>query len=146
MVGEGKEEKLEPNVRHIAVLIWRISLIYLGVGTVVLGLIAMANGIKPYLVLSRRVHFYVRLEHGRVRPLQPEHAVLSQQYDGDRQHGFFHLGFIQLRPALRCLERKPQGDPSQCRDCLVYYHCVDDFFSRVSGTYAARRLSKCRGR
>src|SRR5450759_4826402 len=36
MVGEGKEEKLEPNVRHIAVLIWRISLIYLGVGTVAL--------------------------------------------------------------------------------------------------------------
>ena len=59
MVGEGKEEKLEPNVRHIAVLIWRISLIYLGIGTVVLGLIAMANGIKPSLAFFHGAYIFM---------------------------------------------------------------------------------------
>jgi trk system potassium uptake protein TrkH len=59
MVGEGKDEKLEPNVRHIAVQIWRISLIYLGIGTVVLGVIAIADGIKPYLAFFHGAYIFM---------------------------------------------------------------------------------------
>jgi trk system potassium uptake protein TrkH len=59
MVGEGKEEKLEPNVRHIAVLIWRISLTYLSIGTVALGVIAVANGIKPSLAFLHGAYIFM---------------------------------------------------------------------------------------
>jgi trk system potassium uptake protein TrkH len=59
MVGEGKEEKLEPNVRHIAVQIWRISLIYLFIGTVVLGVIAIIAGIKPYLAFFHGAYIFM---------------------------------------------------------------------------------------
>ncbi len=59
MVGEGKDEKLEPNVRHIAVQIWRISLVYLVIGTIVLGVIAIIGGIKPYLAFFHGAYIFM---------------------------------------------------------------------------------------
>ena len=43
-VGEGKDERLMPNVVHTARSIWQISLAYLAVGTVCLWMIGMADG------------------------------------------------------------------------------------------------------
>lgn len=47
-VGEGKDERLLPSVAHTARAIWGISLIYLGLGTLVLGVIAWEEGMPPY--------------------------------------------------------------------------------------------------
>ena len=38
-VGEGKDERLMPNVAHTARHIWQISLVYLAVGTVCLWIV-----------------------------------------------------------------------------------------------------------
>lgn len=46
-VGEGKDEKLLPNVKHTARAIWRISIIYLVVGTLVLTIAGIYIGIGP---------------------------------------------------------------------------------------------------
>jgi trk system potassium uptake protein TrkH len=43
-VGEGKDERLLPNVIHTARAIWLVSLVYLAVGTPVLWAILVANG------------------------------------------------------------------------------------------------------
>ena len=43
-VGEGKDERLLPNVIRTARAIWLVSLVYLAVGTPILWLIAVANG------------------------------------------------------------------------------------------------------
>jgi trk system potassium uptake protein TrkH len=43
-VGEGKDERLLPNVIHTARAIWLVSLVYLAVSTPVLWIIASANG------------------------------------------------------------------------------------------------------
>ena len=59
MVGEGKDEKLVPNVRHIAVQIWRISLIYLLIGTGVLGILAIVGGIKPQLAFFHGAYIFM---------------------------------------------------------------------------------------
>lgn len=59
MVGEGKEEKLEPNVRHIANQIWHISFVYLAVGTVVLGGIGIAEGIQPHLAFLHGAYIFM---------------------------------------------------------------------------------------
>ena len=45
--GEGKDIKLVPNVKDTARLIWKISLIYLLVGTVALWICGMYIGLKP---------------------------------------------------------------------------------------------------
>jgi trk system potassium uptake protein len=46
-VGEGRDEKLVPNVIHTARFIWVISIVYLVLGTVILGLIGMSIGLRP---------------------------------------------------------------------------------------------------
>jgi trk system potassium uptake protein TrkH len=46
-VGEAKDERLFPSVLHTAKAIWKISLIYLGVGTVALWIAGMAIGLSP---------------------------------------------------------------------------------------------------
>lgn len=46
-LGEGRDEKLVPNVMHTARFIWAISIMYLILGTIVLGLVGMAIGLKP---------------------------------------------------------------------------------------------------
>ncbi len=46
-LGEGRDEKLVPNVMHTAHFIWGISLVYLILGTIVLGLVGMSIGLKP---------------------------------------------------------------------------------------------------
>lgn len=43
-VGEGKDERLLPNVVHTARSIWAISLVYLAVGTLALWIMGMADG------------------------------------------------------------------------------------------------------
>ncbi|MDI6891958.1 MAG: potassium transporter TrkG [Actinomycetota bacterium] len=45
-VGEGKEEKLLPNVIQTARAIWLVSLVYLGVGSLVLWVIAVREGMS----------------------------------------------------------------------------------------------------
>jgi len=45
-LGEGRDEKLVPNVIHTARFIWAISVVYLIVGTIILGLIGMSIGLK----------------------------------------------------------------------------------------------------
>jgi len=46
-VGEAKDERLFPSVFHTAKAIWKISLIYLGVGTLALWIAGMAIGLRP---------------------------------------------------------------------------------------------------
>lgn len=46
-VGEAKDEKLLPNVTDTAKAIWKISLIYLFIGTLILGLIGIVIGMSP---------------------------------------------------------------------------------------------------
>ncbi len=46
-VGEGKDERLEPNVIHTAKAIWQISLIWLAAGTLALWLAGLAIGMQP---------------------------------------------------------------------------------------------------
>ena len=46
-VGEGRDEKLLPNVINTARFIWLISIIYLIIGTLALGLTGIAIGLKP---------------------------------------------------------------------------------------------------
>ncbi|HHV79111.1 MAG TPA: TrkH family potassium uptake protein [Firmicutes bacterium] len=50
-VGEGKDEKLLPNVVHTARAIWVISLVYLAVGTGVLWIVGMGIGLTPLRAL-----------------------------------------------------------------------------------------------
>ncbi|HEY3313800.1 MAG TPA: TrkH family potassium uptake protein [Bacillota bacterium] len=47
-VGEGKDERLFPSAVRTARAIWVISLVYLGVGTIVLGVLAWLAGLPPY--------------------------------------------------------------------------------------------------
>lgn len=46
-VGEGRDEKLLPNVIHTARFIWLISIIYLIIGTLALGITGICIGLKP---------------------------------------------------------------------------------------------------
>jgi trk system potassium uptake protein len=46
-LGEGRDEKLVPNVIHTARFIWIISLTYLILGTIALGLVGMSIGLRP---------------------------------------------------------------------------------------------------
>ncbi|HEX3022892.1 MAG TPA: TrkH family potassium uptake protein [Lachnospiraceae bacterium] len=46
-VGEGKDIELVPNVKGTARLIWKISIIYLGIGTFALWIAGMSIGLKP---------------------------------------------------------------------------------------------------
>jgi trk system potassium uptake protein TrkH len=46
-LGEGRDEKLVPNVIHTARFIWTISIAYLILGTIVLGLVGLSIGLKP---------------------------------------------------------------------------------------------------
>jgi trk system potassium uptake protein TrkH len=47
-VGEAREEKLLPNVIHTARFIWLISIVYLVLGTIALGIVGMSIGMKTY--------------------------------------------------------------------------------------------------
>lgn len=46
-VGEGRDERLLPNVIHTARFIWLISIIYLIIGTLALGIAGICIGLKP---------------------------------------------------------------------------------------------------
>ncbi|MDD5465624.1 MAG: TrkH family potassium uptake protein [Candidatus Omnitrophica bacterium] len=46
-VGEGRDERLLPNVVHTAQFIWLISIIYLIIGTLALGIAGISIGLKP---------------------------------------------------------------------------------------------------
>jgi len=46
-VGEGRDERLLPNVIHTARFIWLISIIYLIIGTFALGITGICIGLKP---------------------------------------------------------------------------------------------------
>jgi trk system potassium uptake protein TrkH len=46
-VGEAKDERLFPSVFHTAKVIWRISLVYMGVGTFVLFVAGLVLGLPP---------------------------------------------------------------------------------------------------
>jgi trk system potassium uptake protein TrkH len=46
-VGEAREERLLPNVIHTARFIWLISIVYLILGTLALGMVGISIGIKP---------------------------------------------------------------------------------------------------
>lgn len=46
-LGEAREEKLVPNVIHTARFIWLISIIYLILGTIILGVTGIFIGLKP---------------------------------------------------------------------------------------------------
>ena len=46
-VGEARDEKIMPNVVYTARFIWLVSIIYLVLGTIVLGVIGVLGGMKP---------------------------------------------------------------------------------------------------
>jgi trk system potassium uptake protein TrkH len=46
-VGEGKDERLFPSVLHTAKVIWRISLLYLVIGTIAMWVTCMVIGMEP---------------------------------------------------------------------------------------------------
>jgi len=59
MVSEGKEEQLLPNVRNTAVQIWKISLIYLMIGTMILAIVAYFDGIKPVMAFMNGLWIFM---------------------------------------------------------------------------------------
>ncbi len=58
-VAEGKEEKLLPNVVNTARAIWLISLVYLLVGTFLLWVINMVEGMKPVVSFFHALWLYM---------------------------------------------------------------------------------------
>jgi trk system potassium uptake protein TrkH len=46
-VGEARDEKILPNVVHTSRFIWMVSIVYLILGTLALGLVGALNGMKP---------------------------------------------------------------------------------------------------
>ncbi|MGB4520415.1 MAG: potassium transporter TrkG, partial [Candidatus Omnitrophota bacterium] len=46
-VGEARDEKILPNVIHTSRFIWLVSIVYLILGTLALGLTGILNGMKP---------------------------------------------------------------------------------------------------
>jgi len=46
-VGEARDERVLPNVIHTSRFIWLVSIVYLILSTLVLGIIGIANGMKP---------------------------------------------------------------------------------------------------
>jgi trk system potassium uptake protein TrkH len=46
-IGEAREEKLVPNIIHTSRFIWLISVIYLILGTIILGVVGIFIGLKP---------------------------------------------------------------------------------------------------
>jgi trk system potassium uptake protein len=46
-VGEARDEKILPNIIHTARFIWLISIVYLIIGTIALGIVGMLIGLKP---------------------------------------------------------------------------------------------------
>ncbi|MDD4894759.1 MAG: potassium transporter TrkG, partial [Candidatus Omnitrophica bacterium] len=46
-VGEARDEKILPNVIHTSRFIWLVSIVFLILGTLALGVVALLNGIKP---------------------------------------------------------------------------------------------------
>ncbi|MFA5156476.1 MAG: TrkH family potassium uptake protein [Candidatus Omnitrophota bacterium] len=47
-VGEGRDERLVPNVINTARFIWLISIVYLVLGTIVLGAVGISIGLRPF--------------------------------------------------------------------------------------------------
>jgi len=47
-VGEGRDEKIMPNVIHTSRFIWTVSIVYLVLGTLALGIAGIFNGMKPF--------------------------------------------------------------------------------------------------
>ena len=58
-VGEAKDERLFPSVFHTAKAIWKISLVYLGVGTVALWAAGIAIGLPPVSALLHGLWVYM---------------------------------------------------------------------------------------
>jgi len=58
-VGEAKDEKLFPSVLHTAKTIWKISLIYLVVGTSTFWVVGMAIGLSPLRALLHGLWVYL---------------------------------------------------------------------------------------
>jgi trk system potassium uptake protein TrkH len=46
-VGEARDERILPNVIHTSRFIWLVSITYLGLGTVALGIVAIWGGMRP---------------------------------------------------------------------------------------------------
>jgi trk system potassium uptake protein TrkH len=46
-VGEARDERILPNVIHTARFIWLVSIVYLVLSTIVLGIVGILNGMKP---------------------------------------------------------------------------------------------------
>jgi trk system potassium uptake protein TrkH len=59
MVGEGKEERLLPNVKQTGRFIWIISLLYLAVGTLILFIIGLTIGFTPGWSLFHAVSMFM---------------------------------------------------------------------------------------
>jgi trk/ktr system potassium uptake protein len=57
--GEAKDEKLFPSVLHTAKTIWKISLVYLVVGTVALWMAGLAIGLSPLRALLHGLWVYM---------------------------------------------------------------------------------------
>jgi trk system potassium uptake protein len=47
-VGEGRDEKIMPNVINTSRFIWLVSIVYLVLGTIALGLTGILNGMRPF--------------------------------------------------------------------------------------------------
>ncbi|MDD5347001.1 MAG: TrkH family potassium uptake protein [Candidatus Omnitrophica bacterium] len=47
-VGEARDEKILPNVAHTGQFIWLVSIVYLVLGTIALGIAGLLNGMKPF--------------------------------------------------------------------------------------------------
>jgi trk system potassium uptake protein TrkH len=58
-VGEGKDERLFPSVFHTAKAIWKISMIYLAVGTAALWLAGLAIGLAPLRAFLHGLWMYM---------------------------------------------------------------------------------------
>ncbi len=57
--GEGREEKIFPNVRQTALFIWSVSIIYLLIGTVALALSAWRSGMSPGNAVFQGINLFM---------------------------------------------------------------------------------------
>lgn len=78
-VGEGKDERLLPNVVSTAKAIWYVSGLYLLAGTLVLGFLGLAIGLAPVRSFLHGLWIFMSTwSTGGFAPPEPEHPLLSQ--------------------------------------------------------------------
>ncbi len=122
-VGEGKDERLLPNVVRTARAIWIVSLTYLGLGTAALFAVALGLGQRIDRALLHALWVFMGgWSTGGFAPqsyntLYYHSLALRSGHRGRLRHRL-----VQLRPPLDRLDARPERDPQEHRNRLVLRH------------------------